>query len=299
MGRIRSITHIIGLEKKAERLSSGRISSKRSKVPCHCNKCNGKLILKRTKMLHEVENINDSKLSSKPLNEIRYAPNVQETLDNEIRYALNVQETLDTVPGDDKNIGEVEDSTITEVASVTLAGASATQAGEVVETSTIEYNENEYTFMPRRRARKYTSHSQDMPEHSVSEDMSDSGDTETPFGGDESNNETIADIFEDYSPPDFDPYQEEEETSIDDDFSWILLWIMNFRKKFNIPETATESLIKFMKLVLKEVSGDAFSDFPDSLYLAKKKLGLKDRFHSFVLCPTCSVGSGHYPQDFG
>ncbi len=62
---------------------------------------------------------------------------------------------------------------------------------------------------------------------------------------------------------------------------------MTFRTRFNITETATEALIKFMKLVLIEIGGDNFRDFPDSIYLAKKTLGLKDQFHSLVSCPKC------------
>src|SRR6266540_1894956 len=70
-------------------------------------------------------------------------------------------------------------------------------------------------------------------------------------------------------------------------FLRILLWIMTFRTRFNITETATEALIKFMKLVLIEIEGDNFRDFPDSIYLTKKTLGLKDQFHSLVPCPKC------------
>ncbi|GBC51300.2 hypothetical protein GLOIN_2v1775288 [Rhizophagus irregularis DAOM 181602=DAOM 197198] len=62
---------------------------------------------------------------------------------------------------------------------------------------------------------------------------------------------------------------------------------MNFQTRFNIAETATETLIKFMKLALCEFSSDDFNDFPDSLYLTRKKLGLNDQFHSFVPCPKC------------
>src|SRR5215216_3700240 len=59
---------------------------------------------------------------------------------------------------------------------------------------------------------------------------------------------------------------------------------MTFRTRFNITETAAEALIKFMKLVLTEISGDDFRDFSDSMYLKRKKLELKDQFHSFVSC---------------
>ena len=57
--------------------------------------------------------------------------------------------------------------------------------------------------------------------------------------------------------------------------------------KINITETATEALIKFIKLVLCEVTGNDFDAFPNSLYLARKMLGLSDQFHNFVPCPKC------------
>ncbi|CAI2199892.1 5479_t:CDS:2, partial [Funneliformis geosporum] len=46
----------------------------------------------------------------------------------------------------------------------------------------------------------------------------------------------ISEIFEDYSLPKYEPYQD--------------------KKELNIPVTATDSLIKFMKLVLTEIGGD-------------------------------------------
>src|ERR1043165_9100401 len=88
----------------------------------------------------------------------------------------------------------------------------------------------------------------------------------------------ISETFEDYSPPNYLPPRNEEEPTIDNQFSWILLWIMNFRIRFNILETATESLVKFMKLVLTEIGGNKFNNFPSTLYLAKKSLGFNDRF---------------------
>ncbi|GBC45988.2 hypothetical protein GLOIN_2v1792112 [Rhizophagus irregularis DAOM 181602=DAOM 197198] len=142
-----------------------------------------------------------------------------------------------------------------------------------------------------RRTRSYANCPQIMLEHSGTEDLSNSDyeqHTDTSSSdGNESDDETFADTFENYSPPDFKLYQEEEKTTIDDKFSWILLWIMTFRKKFNLPETATESQLKFMKIVLKEISGDIYDSFPDFLYLARIQLGLKDHFHSFVPCLKC------------
>src|SRR6185437_8464591 len=62
---------------------------------------------------------------------------------------------------------------------------------------------------------------------------------------------------------------------------------MNFRIRFNISETAIESLVKFMKLVLTEISGNEFTNFPSTLYLAKNRLVLMTNFIVFVPCPKC------------
>ncbi|GET65198.1 hypothetical protein GLOIN_2v1480991 [Rhizophagus irregularis DAOM 181602=DAOM 197198] len=280
MTRRRSINQIMGSERIANRLSSRRFSKKRTKVPCYCDKCNGKLVVTRTKMLHEVaENTTDSNLNSglaslllinqeedstitsleeNPINEdILISP-----LNEEISVITPFEEDSTTIP-----LNEKDNST------------------------TPEYNENEYIFLPRSRTRSYANRPQIMLEHSGTEDLSNSDyeqHTDTSSSdGNESDDGTFADTFENYSPPDFKSYQEEEKTTIDDKFSWILLWIMTFRKKFNLPEIATESQLKFMKIVLKEIGGDIYDSFPDSLYLARIQLGLKDRFHSFVPCPKC------------
>ena len=95
--------------------------------------------------------------------------------------------------------------------------------------------------------------------------------------------------LEDYSSPDYEPFPDPPDigSTIDGRFLWILLWIMSYRTRFNITETATEALIKFMKLVLTEIGGDDFKDFPNSIYLTKRVLGLEDNFQSFVPCPKC------------
>ncbi|GET57088.1 hypothetical protein GLOIN_2v1786147 [Rhizophagus irregularis DAOM 181602=DAOM 197198] len=89
-----------------------------------------------------------------------------------------------------------------------------------------------------------------------------------------SNDDEYHEIFEDYSCPPFEPFQDSDtEQSINN--------------QFNLPETATESLIKFLKLVLTEIGSPDFDTFPDTLYLARKALNLEDRFHSFVACSKC------------
>ncbi|GBC15630.2 hypothetical protein GLOIN_2v1792112 [Rhizophagus irregularis DAOM 181602=DAOM 197198] len=158
-----------------------------------------------------------------------------------------------------------------------------------------EHQDVEFNFLPRQRARKYTNHPEisEDPEDSSSSEYTTEEDiySDTLSIGSESDNDPISgisEIFEDYSPPSYEPFQNPPYLESNyDRFLWILLWIMNFRTRFNIAKTATETLIKFMKLALCEFSSDDFNDFPDSLYLTRKKLGLNDQFHSFVPCPKC------------
>ena len=96
-------------------------------------------------------------------------------------------------------------------------------------------------------------------------------------------------LFEDYSAPDLLDYELPLNLNefTDNQFTWILLWIMNFRIKFNLSDTAIKALLKFMKLVLIKISGNKYESFYGSLYTAKKFLGLSDQFVSFVACQKC------------
>jgi len=163
------------------------------------------------------------------------------------------------------------------------------------------YIDVDFDFLPRERTSRYTKYSIEPIEPSESEQSTDISANYEPneifedyFEPSESEQRQSTDnepneIFEDYSCPPLESFYDANVTHTihNDRFLWILLWIMNFRKRFNIPETATESLIKFMKLVLNEIGGDDFSTFPDSLYMARNKLGLKDQFQALVPCPKC------------
>ena len=95
------------------------------------------------------------------------------------------------------------------------------------------------------------------------------------------------DEFEDYSTLNFELPDFNDNIPKDDRFMWILLWIMNFRIKFNLPDIATDALIKFIKLVLTKISGAECEPFCNSLYSTQKQLGLFNTFVSFVACKKC------------
>lgn len=253
MIRKRSISSILGVRLRQSRsLPSEEIRKKKDKkVPCHCYKCKGKLVLSKTKLFHDLH---------------------EETpeISDDLRRVHNVHEIAD----DESYAGEGESST-------TLRYDEKNRQ----ETGNKLHMDSEYVFIPRRRTdrRPQISEPTELPDIDLESSIDETSDTSETKGY----HMTIVGTYEDYSPP---PHQELDMKEIlptNNRFLWILLWIMMFRIRFNIPETAIESLIKFIKLVLDEIGGNNFGGFPDSLYLARKELGLKDRFHIFVPCPKC------------
>jgi hypothetical protein len=251
MVRHRSISSIIGRPSRPE--SARKKKDKKAKIPCYCSKCNGKLVLKRTKLFHDAE-------SSLTVRED--TANIQR---NEGVSSVNTQRegqsSVRIQHDEDPDIG-LPHSTVSEYR-VTRKRSKRYESPQIEQIDMSDSEDDRYV--------------------ELSENSEDSDEYEPSLG------ESILDFgekYEDYSSPRYEPCQHKAIT-IDEKFAWILLWIMNFRIRFNIPQTATESLIKFMKLVLTEIGGKEFSNFPDSLYKAKELLNMEDQFHCFVPCKKC------------
>ncbi|RHZ51703.1 hypothetical protein Glove_475g46 [Diversispora epigaea] len=152
------------------------------------------------------------------------------------------------------------------------------------------------TFLPRIRPKRHTNQPISIEISNITADdevlnISSEDEIEEMEKISIESEEELADefsnIFEDYSSPNYDPDEPIDPKLINNNsYLWILLWIMSFRIKFNLPETATESLIKFIKLLLSEISNSEFDTFPNSIYMTKKELGLRDDFYSF---PTSGI----------
>ena len=138
----------------------------------------------------------------------------------------------------------------------------------------------EFTFQPRKRNIRQN---QVM---SLRDDQQNPILDHTSFDNDilEDNSEfgesfdDLNNLFEDYLAPDLSDSELllNSNEFTDSQSTWILLWIMNFRIKFNLSNTATEALLKFMKLVLTKIGGNEFEYFCESLYTAKNFFGLSD-----------------------
>ncbi|GBB97644.1 hypothetical protein RclHR1_30210001, partial [Rhizophagus clarus] len=102
----------------------------------------------------------------------------------------------------------------------------------------------------------------------------------------------FSDNFENYSHPMFDipdisDTPDISELLTDELIKGILIWIMKFRSSHNIPNTAIEELIQFIKIILKVCKNINYKSFPNSLYMLRKKLGLFNRFMQFAACQKC------------
>ncbi|GET66681.1 hypothetical protein RIR_jg18677.t1 [Rhizophagus irregularis DAOM 181602=DAOM 197198] len=98
--------------------------------------------------------------------------------------------------------------------------------------------------------------------------------------------------FENYSHPmfyipDISDTPNISELPTDELIKGILIWIMKFRSSHNIPNTAIEELIQFIKIILKVCKNINPESFPNSLYMLRKALGLIDRFTQFAACQKC------------
>ena len=110
--------------------------------------------------------------------------------------------------------------------------------------------------------------SNDGDDGSDGDDSSDDNDGSEGDGNDETN------IFKNYSSLDYNfPENFNDSQNIDED--WIIIFILKFQTRFRLPDTAIDTLIKFVNHVLTGLDYDQFKNFLTSLYTARKKVGLK------------------------
>ncbi|RHZ69083.1 hypothetical protein Glove_290g103 [Diversispora epigaea] len=254
--RNRSISNILG-----EELTSNQPSSSSRLILCNCPKCNGRLIDPYTKVIYDLSN---------------------ESLEISIESFQNRQEIEES-----ERIGESSSSK-----STTL----------MQDVNLLEIEKDDIpnlTFLPKIRPKRHTNQpisveisniiTDDEVLNISSEDEMEEME-EISIESEEESADEFSNIFEDYLSPNYDPDEPIDPKSTNNNsYLWILLWIMSFRIKFNLPETATESLIKFIKLLLSEISNSEFDTFPNSIYMTKKELGLRDNFYSFPTYPYTKV----------
>ena len=281
----------------------------RKKVICNCTKCNGSLVDYRTKNNHESRVQQSPKRQSSDLSFSKLALSSQEQMEG----PGSSQDLMDEVEEVPDTSAPVEDEFSLRSRTRNPALNRIMSFNEDYESSAIEEFEAESAlkafdlisaehgdFDETHEGSAIVEFESDSALEAFgihSAENSDLDKTPDVYSEDDSFSENSTDpdeisdddndIFEDYSAPDFEVPPEADDVFIDDRFTWILLWIMNFRILYNISESAIEVLLKFIKLVLIVVGGTEFNNFSASKHKVNKALGLSDKFVSFVACPKC------------
>jgi len=76
--------------------------------------------------------------------------------------------------------------------------------------------------------------------------------------------------------------------NIDQSFAWILYWIFKYQERYQLSDTATNSLVKFIRYLLILHDKNTYSSFPKSLYKARKSFGVSDdQIIKYATCQKC------------
>ncbi|CAB4442066.1 unnamed protein product [Rhizophagus irregularis] len=70
-------------------------------------------------------------------------------------------------------------------------------------------------------------------------------------------------------------------------YCWIILWLLEYKQRFKLPNVAIDSLFKFLSLLLSTIDKNKFLSFPSSLYMAKKELGIPTDIIQYAACNKC------------
>ncbi|CAG8707168.1 15007_t:CDS:2 [Rhizophagus irregularis] len=68
---------------------------------------------------------------------------------------------------------------------------------------------------------------------------------------------------------------------------WAMLWVYLFQDTFVLPQTASATLLDFLKDLLESFNNTTFSDFPSTIYRADRLLGVEHEYRNYIVCPHC------------
>lgn len=72
-----------------------------------------------------------------------------------------------------------------------------------------------------------------------------------------------------------------------ENFNWIVLWILLYQERYKLSDVTTDSLVKFLRYLLILLDANTFDSFPTSLYMARKTLGICAHIIKYAACEKC------------
>jgi len=79
-------------------------------------------------------------------------------------------------------------------------------------------------------------------------------------------------LFEQFTASNIEDFESETVDTNKIDNLWILLWILKFQSRFHLLDTAIDSLIKFIKMILINENCKKFKDFLKNAYMMRNLL---------------------------
>lgn len=294
---------------KSVRSRTDIITRTRPKVHCFCKKCNGKLVDPRTKDKHELK-YNDSYVNNIFNNNYQEAgpSNIKPSdavVDNVMEWDP-LSEINDPLPNiTDKLTEAIEPLSKRDYFFLTKKIPTHESAKyQMIKKGKISdlVLENLLLGNERNRNDEQVRDSEDYgDENRDSEGIED--DDEIKDDEEDSDSEDLEDDEEDKDFEDFEDDDEEEvnfastdfddgepnlpNISIDDNCTWIILWILRYQQRYKLSNIAIDSLFKFLRFFLLMADKNKFSSFPSSLYVAKKTLGISTNIIKYGACNKC------------
>jgi hypothetical protein len=260
----------------------------RTKVHCFCKKCKGLLVDPRTKRKHSL------KYTSLVENNFDGINDYQETGSSNTKSSesnANKQSEAgpsNAEPSNDVVIDEIEYDLLPEITDL---------SPEIIEV------DNNYFFLTKKLPIHESAKSQKVKKGKISDlvlenllmydeseddDYQDPEDNNQDRNSEDSEDENGDDDEVNFESTEFDDEEPKlPKTNFNYNFTWIILWIFQYQQQYKLPDVAINSLFKFLKLVLMTIDENKFLNFPSTLYMAKKTLGISTNIIKYAACSKC------------
>ncbi|CAB5393717.1 unnamed protein product [Rhizophagus irregularis] len=122
------------------------------------------------------------------------------------------------------------------------------------------------------------------------EEQATNEDEDVYFNEDEEDDDDLLEQHVNFDTPEYDGGIEGAELPIPDinaGFTWIVYWIFKYQERYRLPDTAIDSLLKFVRYILVLVDENTYSKFPKTLYMARKLFGIGNQLIKFATCKKC------------
>ena len=264
----------------------------RPKVPCNCKECNGKLVETRTKQKHEIKE-----------------EQLQRSLINMMKERERKDKPTNTIPIDQRSVSiDVHDAQ-----PMSTDSSQNLRDDDILMVDSDHDNDSDHdgevpVTKRRRRYDRFRMPNETItipseePEREESDQAGLSGDEEDSYQSSEGtideeeilfddDEEISAELFttpESFTGLNYDSEQDNPSINTNTNDLWILLWIFKYQERFRLPDVATNALIGFFSIVLKDIDSNRFKEFPSTAYMARKLLEIKKKTKTFATCTECN-----------